>query len=281
MNDSVLLRHSLKSNADAPARRRLSAVMRAVMCTVAVAGLLPLSAFASDASATKASPSHPMVQEPGNAKKEVKQTWNLQNADIRAVINTVAKITGKSFIIDPKVQGKMTIVSTKPMSSDEFYNAFLSMLQVLNYTVVPTEGNIYKVVPSLRAKEMGAPLVTEENKSEVGGNRVIVRMVPVVHTSAKQLVSVIRPFMQASSSITAYAPSNSLILSGASANVAKIVTMIQQLDQKHSSRINFVPLKHADAAKIVAILQSYRPMIAVKVKYLTYLMPLMPVVIVF
>src|SRR5205085_8493031 len=61
------------------------------------------------------------------------QVWNLKNADIRAVIQTISILTGKNFIVDPRVRGTVTLVSQKPMSSDELYQVFLSMLQLLQY----------------------------------------------------------------------------------------------------------------------------------------------------
>lgn len=194
------------------------------------------------------------VNAPNKHPAIVKRIWNLQNADIHAVIDTVAKVTGRNFIVDPRVNGKMTIVSAKPMDNDAFYQAFLSMLQVLNYTTVPA-GDITKIVPSMDAKQMGAPFISSGDKSNIPSDQVIVRMVPIIHTSASQLVSVIRPLMQDSSSINSYSPSNSLILAGAAGNIDKLVKMIHKLDRDHSSRVVFIPLKHGDATKIVNILQ--------------------------
>ena len=76
------------------------------------------------------------------------QVWNLKNADIRAVIQTVSALTGKNFIIDPRVQGKVTLVSQKPMTPNELYQVFLSMLQLLQYVAIPS-GNVIKIVPAM------------------------------------------------------------------------------------------------------------------------------------
>lgn len=194
------------------------------------------------------------IKSPNAKPNEKRQIWNLQNADIRAVIDTVSKVTGRNFIVDPRVTGKMTIVSAKPMNADEFYQAFLSMLQVLNYTTVPS-GNIIKIVPAMDAKEMGAPFITGSEVSSVPSDQVVVRMVPIIHTSAQELTSVIRPLMQDSSTVNAYTPSNSLILAGASGNIDKLVKMIHKLDEEHSTRVVFVPLKHGDATKVVTMLK--------------------------
>ena len=195
-----------------------------------------------------------LIKAPSSKPTAEKRIWNLQDADIRAVIDTVARVTGRSFIVDPRVTGKMTIVSSKPMDADQFYQAFLSMLQVLNYTTVPS-GNITKIVPAMDAKEMGAPFITGSDVSSVPSDQVVVRMVPIIHTSAQELTSVIRPLMQDSSTVNAYTPSNSLILAGASGNIDKLVKMIHKLDEEHSTRVVFIPLQHGDATKVVTMLK--------------------------
>jgi len=78
--------------------------------------------------------------------------WNLQNADIRSVIDEVSKETGKNFIIDPRVNGKVSIISSKPISPDKVYSVFLSVLQVLGYSAV-ADGNLVKIVPNNEAKQ--------------------------------------------------------------------------------------------------------------------------------
>lgn len=77
--------------------------------------------------------------------------WNLRNADIRAVIAEVSRITGKNFVIDPRVQGKVSIVSSTPLSSRELYQVFLSVLQVSGYAAIPN-GEIIKIIPNIDAK---------------------------------------------------------------------------------------------------------------------------------
>ena len=118
--------------------------------------------------------------------KKSLQIWNLQDADIRAVIQTISQLTGKNFIVDPRVQGKVTIISSKPMATDEFYQVFLSMLQVLNYAAIPA-GNVVKIVPAIQAKEFGGMLFSQHNPGI--GDQVVVRVVTVNNISATQLVS--------------------------------------------------------------------------------------------
>jgi len=181
-----------------------------------------------------------------------KQMWNLQDADIRAVIQTISQLVGKNFIIDPRVQGKVTLVSAKPMTVDEMYKVFLSLLQVLNYAAIPS-GNVIKIVPSMDAKGHGGILRSDKNPGT--GDQVVMRVVPINNVSAEQLVSIVRPLMLDWGSVSAYQPSNSLILAGAAANVNQVVAVIHNLDNTNSPVSEIVHLKYADANKLAQVLQ--------------------------
>ena len=79
-------------------------------------------------------------------------TLNLNNADIEALIKTVSEQTGKNFVIDPRVKGKVTVISAHPMDRDEFYKVFLSILEVHGFSTVPS-GDVIKIVPDVKAKQ--------------------------------------------------------------------------------------------------------------------------------
>jgi len=186
-----------------------------------------------------------------NTKKKTennrKQMWNLQNADIQAVVETISQLTGKNFVVDPRVQGRVTLISAKPMTVNEMYKVFLSMLQVLNYAAVPS-GKVIKIVPAMDAKGYGGTLVTSKNPGS--GDQVVVRVVPVDSISAVQLVSILQPLMLNSGSVSAYQPSNSLVLAGAASNVNQLVQIIHNLDNNSGSSVKVVHLKYADATKL-------------------------------
>ena len=181
------------------------------------------------------------------------QMWNLQDADIRAVIQIISRLTGKNFIIDPRVQGKITVISNRPISVNEMYRVFLSMLQVLNYAAIPS-GNIIKIVPSMQAKEYGGVLSSAKNPGH--GDQVVVRVVPVNNISATQLVPVLRPLMEEWGNISAYDPSNTLILAGSASNINRIVSIVHRMDQKNANNIQVVQLKYANAKKLVSVVNA-------------------------
>lgn len=192
----------------------------------------------------------PSITSPTQSNKQI---WNLKDADIRAVIQTVSLMTGKNFIIDPRVQGKITFISHTPMSSNELYHAFLSMLQLLNFAVVQS-GNVMKIVPAVDANSMNNNLATTARPGS--GDELVVRIVPVINVSAVQLLPTLRPLMPEWSTITAYTPSNSLILASTASNINRLVAMIHQMDNSDTNETAIVTLQHANAVNIVNTLSS-------------------------
>ncbi len=179
--------------------------------------------------------------------------WNLNNADVRAVIAEVSRVTGKNFIIDPRVQGKISIVSTTAMNNKELYRVFLSMLQVSGFAAIPT-GSVIKIVPNIDSK-----FVTGDSRiglnTGVSGDAMLVDVIPVRYVPAEQLVPVLRPLMPQWSNISAYVPSNMLILSGRASNIKQLAAIIKQVDSSSAYGIDVVPLKHALAMDIAATLK--------------------------
>ena len=176
-----------------------------------------------------------------------------KNADIRAVITEISRVTGKNFVIDPRVQGKISIVSTTPLSNNELYQVFLSVLQVSGYAAIPN-GEITKIIPNIDAKTLSPDHVNEMG-SPPKGDDVMVAVVPVHYVPSEQLVPVLRPLMPQWSSVSAYGPSNMLILSGRANNIKSMAKIIRQVDSSSSTGVDIVPLKHALAMDIANTLK--------------------------
>ena len=99
-------------------------------------------------------------------------TLNLKDADIRALISTVSKFTGKNFIIDPRVKAKITVISAETLTPEEVYEVFLSVLQVHGYAAVPT-GSVIKIVPEVNAKQGPLPMsASAKGKRDCPGKQV-------------------------------------------------------------------------------------------------------------
>jgi general secretion pathway protein D len=202
------------------------------------------------AQTTPATP--PIVSIPEQKKPEGR-LWNLQDADILSVINEVALETGKNFIIDPRVTGKITLISSKPINPNEVYDIFLSVLSLLGYSAIPS-GDVIKIVPNMESSEYATRVASRKNPGQ--GDEVVVRVIPLENVTANQLIPVIRPLLPQWSNITAYTPGNVLILVGRASNLERILTIINNIDRTADNTIEIVPLRQASAAQLVTVLNN-------------------------
>src|SRR3990167_6217206 len=183
--------------------------------------------------------------------KPTARLWNLQEADILSVINEVSLETGKNFVVDPRVTGKISLISSKPIKPNEVYDLFLSVLELLGYSAIPS-GDIVKIIPNMESSEFATRIATA--KSPGKGDEVVVRVIPLENISATQLIPIIRPMLPQWSNVSAYTPGNVLILLGRAANLERIVGIIHSVDKSSSSEIDIIPLHQAAAAQISSVL---------------------------
>ena len=179
-------------------------------------------------------------------------TLNFSDADLIAVINSVSQITGKNFIIDPRVKGKVTVISSKPLDEEEVYQVFLSILQVHGFATVPTK-NAIKIIPDATAKQNATPLTRGD---EEPGDQLVTRVLQINYINAAQLVPILRPLVAQQGHLAAYAATNVLIISDRASNIGRIDRIIHQIDRKSDSDIEIIKLKYAFAAEVVRLLTS-------------------------
>ncbi|MCU7922357.1 MAG: type II secretion system secretin GspD [Candidatus Thiodiazotropha sp. (ex Dulcina madagascariensis)] len=178
-------------------------------------------------------------------------TLNLNNADIEALIKTVSEHTGKNFVIDPRVKGKVTVISAHPMESEEFYQVFLSILEVHGFSTIPS-GDVIKVVPDVKAKQGGIPTI--DAIGELPGDQIVTRIIQVKNVTSAQLVPILRPLIPQEGHLAAYPDTNVLIISDRRQNVDRLMKIIQKIDRVSDSSIEVITLQHASAAEVVRIL---------------------------
>ena len=182
-------------------------------------------------------------------------TLNLKDADISALISTVAEVTDRNFIIDPRVKGKVTVISSRPMDSDEVYQVFLSILKVHGFAAVPS-GEVIKIVPDVNAKQDGIP--TANDGSPGRGDEMVTRVVQVDNVAAAQLVPILRPLVPQQGHLAAYPATNVLIISDRANNVERLLTIIRRIDQVSDSEIEVITLQFASAVEVVRVLTSLK-----------------------
>ncbi|MDH5326065.1 MAG: type II secretion system secretin GspD [Gammaproteobacteria bacterium] len=182
-----------------------------------------------------------------------KLSLNFKGADINAVIQAVADVTGKNFIVDPRVKGKVTIISKRALNEREVYEVFLSVLDVHGYTAIPS-GRVIKIIPDADGKHSGMPSANEKNPGK--GDEAVTRVIEIDHVNAAQLVPILRPLVPPQGHLAAYPQSNVLIISDRARNIERIVKIIKRIDQPTSGEIEIIQLEHAAAADLVRVLTS-------------------------
>jgi general secretion pathway protein D len=187
------------------------------------------------------------------ADADGRHTLNLKDADIQALIATVSEITGKNFILGPNVQGKVTVISAKPMKADEIYDVFLSVLRVHGYAAIE-QGSMIKIVPEAMAQQDGSAALNGDR--DHSADELITQIVPVKHVSANELIQILRPLMPQGGQLIAHAPSNSLVISDRAGNVTRLVNIIHRIDTVSDAEVEVIPLQHANAAEMARTLTS-------------------------
>lgn len=187
------------------------------------------------------------------------KTWtvNIRSADIQAFINQVADMTGKSFVVDPRIRARdVTVISSQPLSSDAVYELFLSVLQVHGYAAV-TSGDVIKIVPNTTAKQSNLPLMREGE--EQGAEMLITRVIIVQNTPVEELVPVLRPLVPQYGHLAAVGSADALIISDHADNIRRIEAIIAHLDQPDSDELEVLRLKHAFASDVIPLLETLMP----------------------
>lgn len=185
------------------------------------------------------------------------QNWqvNLNDADISAFIGQIADITGKSFVIDPRVKGKVTVVSTETMNTEAVYELFLSVLQVHGYAAVPA-GDVIMVVQQNSVKQQGRDL---ENKYKKQSQEMVTKVITIKNTPALDLVPILRPLVAKYGHLAGVKSANALIISDHASNINRIEQIIDRLDKSGSEELEVIQLKEAWVGNVVTMLQSLDP----------------------
>ncbi|CAH0992490.1 Secretin ExeD [Sinobacterium norvegicum] len=180
------------------------------------------------------------------------QTWtlNFNNTDIQELIHFVADATGKTIIVDPKVTGKVKVVSVDPVGEDELYHLFLSVLDVHGYVAVESGGAI-RIVPAKSGRTEALPVV----ETPGANSEYITHVIQLENISAAKLVPVLRPLVAQQSHLAAYAPSNAIIIADTAANIQRIRQIIDSIDQAAVDKTDVVQLKHASAEDTVRMIE--------------------------
>lgn len=176
-------------------------------------------------------------------------TVNLRDADVRAFIQDVARATGRSFIIDPRVQGKVTVVSDRPLDQAGYFELFLSTLRANGLVVTPAAGGAFRVAPL----DGAATQPSAGASAGLGRDRFETRVVPLKYIDAASALESLRPLVSREGQVTANRAGNAVIVADFSDNVVRVTALARQLDQDRAA-VRVVALKHAGAREIATSL---------------------------
>jgi len=190
----------------------------------------------------------------GATAAQERVTLNFVNADLEAVVRAVSHFTGRTFVIDPRVKGTLSLQSEKPMSRSRALAALTAALRLQGFAVVEV-GAISRVVPEADAKFQGGPVDISEVPRSMRGDQVITHVFRLRYESATNILPVIRPLVPPNNPVIAYAGSNALVVTDYADNLRRIEKIIKAIDVEKASGTEVIPLKHAiatDMALIVA-----------------------------
>jgi general secretion pathway protein D len=186
----------------------------------------------------------------GRSQEGATITPNYKDADLSQIIQAVSEVTGKNFIIDPRVNAKVTMLSATPMSAGAFYEAFLAVLQVYGYVAVPA-GKVIKIVPNTDLRQM--PSIDLPSEVSSTSDEIVTQIVTLKNINAGALVPILRPLVPPYGHLAAYPAGNILIISDRASNVSRMVRIIQRMDDSGDEPIEVIPLRNAGAGEVVRI----------------------------
>ncbi len=181
------------------------------------------------------------------------QTWtvNFNDSDIGEVIKFVADASGRTIIIDPRVKGRVKVISAAPLNGEALYDLFLSVLEVHGFAAVAV-GDVVRIVPRKEPRQMPVEVMPPRN---VGNNVYITDVIQLDNVAAVKVLPVLRPLVPQHAHLAAYDPSNSIIVSDTAANIKRLRQIIDRIDRSAIATTELVPLEHAQAEEIVRILK--------------------------
>jgi len=183
-----------------------------------------------------------------------KATINQKETDIGVFIEMVSRLTGKTFIVDPRVRNKkITVIAQHEMDENEIFALFLSVLKVHQFSAVETDG-IYKIEQLQTAKQDSVEVYTEGKKYL--GDQLVTRVIKVDNVDVGLLVPLLRTLIPQQSHMAQYKPTNVIVIHDTSANLERIVKIIRKIDKESNEEIQVIAIEHASATEVVRILQA-------------------------
>lgn len=185
------------------------------------------------------------------------QSWkiNIKNGDIHEFVSQVAEITGKTFIIDPRLKGNVTVMSNTRMDKDAIYALFLSVLRVHNFTAT-SSGNVIRIQQNAMGKQTPG---AQGSLSDVAAEELVTRVIAAQNVDSSELMKILRPLIPQYGHIAAVAQPNIVIISDHADNILRLTRIIRQIDVADEDEMHVLPMKEAWVGNVVALLEKVAP----------------------
>lgn len=183
-------------------------------------------------------------------------TLDFDNVNIEVFAKFVSELTGKNFIIDEKVKGKVTILSPKKIPLRDVYKVFLSVLEINGFATVPV-GDMIKIVPSSVAREKSVETRTQQKDGVESDDRIVTQIISLERANPDEVKRVLDPIVSKTSSVLSYAPAGILIITDYLSNIRRLQDIVKALDVEGAGeQITYLPLQNASASEVVKSLTS-------------------------
>ncbi len=191
------------------------------------------------------------LAKPPGAGKPV--TLHFVNADIESVARTLATLTQRRLVVDPRVKGTLTLNTEKPVPAAVAWDQLLAALRLQGYAVIETRG-LYKLVPEAEAKLQGGADAVVPKQTAPNNAQVMTQIFKLNHESANQLITVLRPLISPNNTINVTPGSNALVITDYADNLQRLGRIIATLDVSGATDVDIIPLQHTVATDMVALL---------------------------
>jgi general secretion pathway protein D len=176
---------------------------------------------------------------------------NFVNADIDAVVRAIGQYTNRTFVVDPRVKGTLSLVTERPVTREQAYEQLLTALRLQGFTIVQT-GNVARVLPEADAKLQGGSVVTPQG-SAPRGDQLVTQVFRLQYESATAMVPILRPLIAPNNTISAYPQNNTLVITDYADNLRRIQRIIESIDTPATSETEIVPIKFGLAMEIATV----------------------------
>jgi general secretion pathway protein D len=177
---------------------------------------------------------------------------NFVNADIDAVVRAIGQFTNRTFVVDPRVKGTLSLVTERPVTREQAYEQLLTALRLQGFTIVQT-GNVARVLPEADAKLQGGTVVSPQTAAP-RGDQLVTQVFRLQYESATAMVPILRPLIAPNNTISAYPQNNTLVITDYADNLRRIQRIIESIDTPATSDVEIIPVKFGLATEIATVL---------------------------